>query len=191
MKVFWGLAGLALVGLFAFQNCNRLPSSVGQAPDGRQDALVSKIDMNMADVETIGFNVRQVQVMNSGGNDYSVVDNKHLSLNMETGVLTETSEMSSDVRTFCMPDAMKSELMAIMESSQVCKWGNVSGPGVMCGMAIREPYAEVRLVNEVMNLGSATDTCGNNAVDLCDSNGELLRAFRDKLAANYTTYICN
>lgn len=191
MKVLVGLAGLAIVGMLAFQNCNRLPTSAGLAPDGRQDALVSKIDMNMAEVESIGFIVRQVQTMNSGGNDYSVVDVKKLTLDMQTGMLTETSDLSAESRTFCMPDDMKSELMAIMESSQICKWGNVSGPGVMCGMALRDPYAEVDIRNEVMGLGSATDTCGNNAVDLCDSNAELLKAFRDKLAANYTGYTCN
>lgn len=191
MKVFVALAGLAVVGLLAFQNCNRLPSSAGQALDGRQDASVSRIDMDMADVETIDFSMRQVQTMNSGGNDYSMVDNKLLSLNMQTGVLTESSELSSETRTFCLPDNMKSELMAIMENSQICKWGRVSGPDVMCGMALREPYAEVHMSNEVMGLGSATDTCGNNAVDLCDTNSELLKAFKDKLAANYTTYICD
>ncbi len=190
MKIYFGFGAIAIVAVLAFQNCNKRPSSIDESA-GQQEALVNRVDMSVADVSKIDFYVPDVQTAGKPGHTYSLKYNKTLSINMITGVITESNDVNSSTRTYCLPEEMKAELVAILEASQVCMWGNTSGSGVMCGMAMQLPYAEVRMGNEIMGLGSATDTCGNNAVNLCDSRDEVLKAFIDKLNANYSSYSCN
>ncbi|MCC2677617.1 MAG: hypothetical protein K0R29_193 [Pseudobdellovibrio sp.] len=190
MRIIVSLTGLAIVAVFAFQNCNIPPKAGEVAAEGSQKAQATRIDMVAADISKVSFYMKEAQTMTRSGKSFSVMMRKQLSFDMATGVLTETFEDTKTSRTFCPPDTMKNELGAMLEDSQVCKWGHVSDPGEMCSMALILPYAEVTTGQEMWALGSATDGCGNNAIDLCDSRGDVLKQWAADMNQTYSNYTC-
>lgn len=189
MKIFATLAGLAIVVVIAFQNCNKLPKVGDEGVDESQKAQATRIDIVPADISKVMFYTMVPQTVTRSGKSFSLMTRMTLSIDMQTGLLTETSDDSKS-RTFCPPENMMNDMAAILGDSQVCKWGHVSSSGVACMMALIEPYAEVTMADDMWALGSATDGCLNNLVDLCDNRGALLKEWVSQMSASYTNYSC-
>jgi len=190
VRVLASLAGLAIVAVFAFQNCNIPPKAGDGSVEGSQKAQATRIDMVAANISKVSFYMKEAQTMTRSGQSFSVMMRKQLSINLATGVLTETFDEANSTRTYCLPDSMKNELSSMIEESQVCKWGHVSEAGELCSMALILPYAEVTAGEEMWALGSATDGCGNNAVDLCDNRSDILRQWASAMNQSYSGYTC-
>jgi len=189
VKIFVTLAGLAIVAVLAFQNCNKMSKAGEDGVDESQKAQATRIDIVPADISKVMFYVMAPQTVTRSGKSFSLMTRMTLSIDMQTGVLTESSDETKS-RTFCPPEKMMNDMAGILGDSQVCKWGHVSSPGTMCTMALMEPYAEVAMADDMWPLGYASDGCLNNLIDLCDNRGTLLKEWVTQMSASYTSYDC-
>lgn len=191
MKLVLTLAGLAVIGVFAFQNCNKVPGAADAAGSSGQDSNVSRSSVPISDVTKISFYIPDIQTVNKSGNKFSVKFNKTLSLDMKTWEIVESNDYNNNTATYCMPSDMQTELTGIMSSSEICKSQPELSPDQVCTQVMKLPYAEMNMGDESLGLGSATDGCGSNSVDLCDEQAEILKAYIEKLNSSYTSFQCN
>jgi hypothetical protein len=181
------VAVLAVIGLFAFQNCNKNPSADSLQ---NQNPSVSRFNLPVADISSVSFYVPDVTTVSKAGKTYSLKYNKTLKINFDTGEILELNDFNSDKATYCMPEDLLQELKSIIETSQVCKAPAQSSDQV-CTQVYQSPYCDVAVGDDITALGSATDGCGNNSIDLCEDQDDVLKAFIQKLNSSYTTYSCN
>jgi hypothetical protein len=191
MKYLVVSAVSAVVVLFAFQNCNPKPLTEDN------DALVSagysinKYNLGDKNLKSVNFYVQDVQSINKEGNSFSLRYNKTLKLDLVSGVLEESSDVSNEISTYCLPNELKAELEDILKNSQVCQSQPPVAPDQVCTQIFQTPYCEIFTDENVVGLGSASDGCGRNSIDLCEAQSEILKAYISRLSANYSQYICN
>lgn len=190
MKIILGGLTSLLILLLSFQNCQKPPH-----PDEiNQSALnlagsAQKIDLNQEVVESINLIYQDSKVVTKASNNYTVIYNKTLQIDLNTGIILESSDIDSNTANYCLTESLKSELVSILKASQVCKAGNQPS-GQVCGQAMRLPYAQLITSRDQFDLGSASDTCGSNAIDLCDSQPDLLKGYIQNLKSQYKQLPC-
>lgn len=190
-KVVVGAITAALIILFSFQNCQKPPypdviSSQNLQSVGSSD----KIDLNQEAVDSVSFLVQETKIVTKAGNSYQINYNKILNINLKTGVLSEGSDLGSETVNYCLTESLKNELVSILKSSQVCRTQPSLPAGVVCTQAVKLPYAQVFTSREQFDLGSASDGCGSNGVDLCDDQSNFLKAYIEALNKQYQQMVC-
>lgn len=180
---------LTVMTLFFFQNCNRM-TTTADLVNSADNSSVSKSNITVETIKSVSFYVDGLQTVNKAGGSFSVKYKKILKLNLSTNELIETNDFDSSVQVYCLPNEIKEELLGILNAAQVCKSQDSSGDQI-CGMAMQLPYCEIEMPNEVIGLGSATDTCHRNAIDLCDDQHvESLKSYMDSLNSSYQSMSC-
>jgi hypothetical protein len=188
VKIAIGVAALAVVGLFAFQNCNKVPSAnAGQNPE----QSVSKYSLPVDDIASVNFYISGVSTVTKAGRTFSLKYNKTLKVDPDSGEIIEANDLNSDTNIYCMPEDVRQELLNIFASSQVCKTQPQLSPDQVCTQVYKTPYCEIAVGEEITALGSASDGCGSNSVDLCDGQKTVLQDFIQKLSSSYTSYKCS
>ena len=178
----------AAVVMLTFQNCNK--NMAGDAPSTAvSNVQLTKFGLVDDALKSVKFFIQDSEIMTRAGNTFTVKYNKILDIDLQTGDIEESNDLNDAVSLFCLPDNLKTELIAILNDSEVCK---AQSPETVkaCTQALKTPYCELETGRDVYSLGSATDGCGHNAVDLCDDRASVLKAFIDKVNANYSNYSC-
>lgn len=188
MKIFAGFVASTLILLLSFQNCQK-PPHPDEINQPSNFVGAQKIDLNQEVVESVNLMYQDSKVVTKASNNYTVLYNKTLQIDLNTGIILESSDIDSATANYCLSDELKSELVSILKSSQVCKAGSQSS-GQVCGQAIRLPYAQLITSRDQFDLGSASDTCGSNAIDLCDSQPDLLKGYIQNLKTQYKQLSC-
>lgn len=163
--------------LFGYQNCQQ-----GGVQSATQDVGFSAekqvIPLNQESVEGLQFKAdRAVQVVN-GGSSYSVIKKFLYDVDLSSGeihVIDQVSQVPTSEK-YCLTEAMKSQVKALIQSSSVCKEGQIAADRV-CVQIIQEGYANLITNRDEFKLGSATDGCGSNRVDLCEGSYEIKNWF--------------
>jgi len=95
------------------------------------------------------------------------------------------------VRNYCLSEKLKTELTNILYSSKVCKNNPQLPEGTVCAEIFKMPYAEVETSNDVVPLGSASNSCGSNSIDLCDDQANVLKNWFKDFKSKLEQLNCN
>lgn len=180
--------------LISFQNCQQPPHPDeinGNGVTASNVVSANKVDLGSESVNGVEFMVEDTKVLTKAGYSYQVKYNKVLAVDLDTGVMTESSDVDSSVNTYCLPANLKNELISILKSSQVCRGDSVLEDGKVCAQSIKLPYASVVTSKGSYDLGSASDACGSNLIDLCDGQSDTLKGFIAAVKSQYSGMSCN
>jgi hypothetical protein len=191
MKLVIGGLAVVLTLLLSFQNCQKPPhpDEINQVSLNLNTA--QKIDLNQEVVDSVNLIFQDSKVVSKAGHNYQVLYNKTLNVDLKTGVIVESSDIDSSTANYCLTQALKNELVSIIKASQVCRTGVDQNNQQVCGQAIQLPYAQLITSREQFNLGSASDTCGNNSIDLCEDQPNLLKGYILSLKNSYKQLTCS
>lgn len=164
---------LVLVLLFSYQNCarNNFSDEALQPSENKVDGQ-SLADMQ---VQQLKFFTEQNSEMQKGSHKFYVKTKLNYVLDPETGILAEHDQASGDLKTYCLTQELLIEVRSIISRSSICRGGPSTTEA--CAQVIQEPYAELVTANDVIQLGSASDACGSNRVDLCEEQSSVLRGW--------------
>ncbi|MFZ3228784.1 MAG: hypothetical protein WA160_01170 [Pseudobdellovibrio sp.] len=194
MKIY-GLSIFAgLMVLLSFQNCQKAPhqdeisNSVATSVTGA--STTNKINLSEQQVSSVDLLIQEVQTLVKNERTFSVVVNKTLQIDLSSGRISATSDLAQDVQFYCLTADLKNELLSIIKSSSVCKSTNTKSNLQVCAQVLRLPYARISTSNEVFSLGSASDSCGTDSIDLCNDESALLKGFSANLKTKLSTLVC-
>lgn len=196
MKIYLLSAIAGLLVLLSFQNCQKAPYqdelnnnlSTNATGSSNQNSA-EKIDLSQQRLTQIEFLSNEAVTVTQNQKTFSVLANKSVQVDLATGHIKVSSDASSDVANYCLTDDLKNELLNILKTAAVCKGGAVSTAEV-CTQVLKEPYSRLATQSDQFDLGSASDGCGRNAVDLCDDGATLLKGFAANLKSKLATLIC-
>jgi hypothetical protein len=190
MKLFLGGLIVALTLLLSFQNCQKPPHPDEINLVSLNAELSQKVDLNQEMLDKVSLVFQDSKIVTKAGHSYQVLFSKTLQIDLSSGVILESSDIDSTTAHYCLTEDIKNELVSILKASQICKSGPAQNNQQVCGQSIQLPYAQVLTSRETFDLGSASDTCGNNSVDLCDEQPILLKGFIQSLKAQYKQLTC-
>jgi hypothetical protein len=191
MKLVLGGLLVIFTLLLSFQNCQKPPhpDEINQVSLNLNTA--QKVDLNQEVIVSVSLVFQDSKVVTKAGHNYQVLYNKTLDVDLKTGAIVERSDIDSSTANYCLTQALKNELVSILKASQVCKSGEAQNNQQVCGQAIQPPYAQLITSREQFDLGSASDTCGNNSIDLCEDQPNLLKGFIQSLKSSYKQLTCS
>lgn len=192
MKIYWLSLFAGLVALLSFQNCQKAPyqDEINLSTNANVVSSGNKINLSEQRVSEIDFISTDAQTVFKNGHTFSILANQTTQVELVTGKISYSSDTTNEVKFYCLTEDLKNELLNIVKSSSVCKGSFIPATGQVCNQALRLPYANIVTTNEKFELGSATDGCGSNAVDLCEQQASLLKGFAANLKAKLTTLTC-
>jgi len=181
-----------LILLFSFQNCqNSQPSDeINEKALNSVGVAANSIDLNQEAMERVDFIIPASKVVSQANHTYQINYNKILKIDIKTGAILESSDLDATTATYCLSESLKNKLMSILNSSQICKASPNLPAGTMCSQVMRPPYAQLLTNREQYDLGSATDSCGNNSVDLCGDQANLLKIYIENFKNQYKQLLC-
>ena len=183
------LIASVFVLLISFQNCQK-PPYPDEINSSNLNAFSNRTDLGLESIRTVVFTIPVTQTVVKAGNSYQINYNKALSIDVNTGVITESSDMDATKSEYCLSSALKNELVSILKSSQICIKHPILPAGTMCSQALRLAYAQVVTSRAQYELGSATDGCGSNSVDLCDDQANILKGYIEAVKKQYQQLSC-
>jgi hypothetical protein len=191
VKIYWISAVVGLVVLVSFQNCQKAPyqDEINSISKNVSPASASKVNLSEQRVDQVHFLSSGPQTVTNNGKTYSLIVNTTQQIELSSGKILVSSEASADVQIYCLTDALKNELLNIVKTSSVCRSSGSSAE--LCTQALKSPYARVITSGDQFDLGSSSDGCGSNSVDLCEDQPALLKGFAANLKAKLSTLVCN
>lgn len=194
MKPIWVsfLTGFAI--LFSFQNCQKNPllDELTFYSKNPMAVNVNKINLSEKIINEFQFINRENEDIIKNGQTFTLVTNNVYHVDLVTGRILSESEFSQVKKNYCLTEALRSELNSILKSSSVCQTGNKQRVAdQVCLQVIKTPYAIIITDKDQFELGSASDGCESNLVDLCDEGPELLKGFIAHLKLQLNSLGCN
>lgn len=175
--------------LISFQNCQK-PPYPDELNSSNVNAFSNRADLGLETIREVAFTIPSTKTVVKAGNSYQINYNKVLTIDVSTGVITESSDIAPTTTEFCLNSALKNELINILKSSQVCTKQPVLPPGTMCSQVLKLAYAQIVTSKTQYELGSASDGCGSNSVDLCDDQPNILKGYIEAIKNQYQQLSC-
>lgn len=190
MKIIGVIVTTFALGFVAFQNCQKAPTadSVSNAAVDLQN-VSSKIDLSAQKITAVSFLFTETETIAKSAKFYQISVNKELTIDLLSGEMLFTSDTAASSTKYCLTETLKDELVSILKAAQICKGGNLS-EGKMCAQVMKLPYAVLTAEKDTYPLGSATDGCGSNSMDLCEDQSTSLKAYFASLKSKYTSFTC-
>jgi hypothetical protein len=180
---------LVIVLFFSYQNCSQknLSGPIGQKTE---DASIESQSLSDLQVQQVKFYTEQNSEMQKGSHKFLVRTKKNYVLDPETGVLAEHDQATGDLNTYCLSHELLIEMRSIISRSSVCRSGPVAQSQIACAQVVLEPYAEIVTVSDVIQLGSASDACGSNKIDLCEDQSTVLKGWIETVHSQLPQLTC-
>lgn len=112
-------------------------------------------------------------------------------IDFNTGLIQLLDAEEKFIRNYCLNEKLKTDLTHILYGSKVCKTNPQFPEGTVCAEIFKMPYAEVETDNDVVPLGSASNSCGSNSIDLCDDQASVLKNWFKNLKSQLEQLDCN
>lgn len=164
--------------IFGYQNCQK--SSFDPAAPNLKNPSESvstqdqqTIVLANESLQGLQFKTSQVSQVPHGSTTVSVIKDLIYSFDLANGEFHIVDQGAQTDLKYCLSESLKSQVSTLLSSSSVCKGGPKVADGTVCTQAIQKGYANIITNRDEFHLGSASDTCGSNAVDLCDGSVEL------------------
>jgi len=164
---------LVVVLFFSYQNCSQ--KQFADETSQKSQNVVSSQKLSDLQVQNLKFFTEKDSEIQNGAHKFYVKTKTLYSLDTESGVLAEHDQAADTLNTYCLNAELLSEIRSLISSASICR----SGPSTAeaCAQVIVEPYAELITANDVIQLGSASDACGSNKIDLCDDQSSVLKSW--------------
>ncbi len=192
MKSVIIISTIAIVALFSFQNCGKTNSFHSELA-GRDINLslgVEKTNVLDLNIGATQFYLSDSKVVTQAGHTYQLNFKKILEINLDSGYLVESTDIDSTSKQFCLPQNILTDLMTLLNSAQICREKLNLPADTVCALVYTEPYAKLLSDREDINLGVASDSCGNNKTDLCGQTKVQLLDLIKTINQNYSAYNC-
>lgn len=183
----------AILGLIAsaaivlsFQNCKKNANS----SDPVSLNSISKIDLAQENAVGAILYFNELQTMQKAAGNYQVISRVALKIDLASGSIEKTSDVSNQPINFCLSDAKKTELSNLLNSFQICKTHHEVAPDSVCTMQYTFPYAEIITSREQFQLGAAANGCPADTIQLCESQDDVLKNYIDSLKSSYQQMNC-
>lgn len=180
--------------IFGYQNCQKsnfetTGNSVVPPSETVSTQDLQKISLAQESLQSIQFKVAEVSKVVHGSTYYSVVKNILYSFDLNSGDLHVIDQSSGSDQKYCLSESLKSQLNLLLSSSSICKTQMKINEGQVCAQVIKESYANIITNRDEFQLGSASDSCGSNAVDLCEGSDPLKNWFKS-IQENLPGLVC-
>lgn len=177
--------------LFSYQNCQKNQFDGGILTQiSNFDENKKLVDLANENISVVRFYLEDTKVIIRSGNSYQINYTKILKINLSNGKISESSDIDDITASYCLTEPLINELNSILKLSQVCQTQPNLPEGMMCTQVVKLPYAQIIIGDKQYDLGSASDGCGNNAVDLCGDQAALLKAYIENFKEQYTQMSC-
>lgn len=180
--------------MFGYQNCQKsnydtLDSSSILASESPSPQEVQVISLSHEVVENLQFKSGEVVQIPHNGSSYSLVKNLIYDFDVASGEFYVIDQSAQTNDRYCLTDSLKNQLSSLLYSSRVCKYGLKVVEGQVCSQAIQDGYANLITHRDQFRLGSASDSCGSNLVELCDGSLDLKTWFNN-VKSHLSTLSC-
>lgn len=192
MKILGVVLTTLLAGFVAFQNCQQAPhpNDLDNAAAVDTNAVSKSLDLANEKISDISFSFLENTTVVKPSGSYSVGVNKNLKISLPSGKMVLTSDLDDSSSEYCLTETLTNELVKILKSAKICRTG-AAAEGKVCTQVYKLPYATLVTEKATYELGSATDGCGSNSVDLCGESASLLQGFYASLKTNYKSFSCH
>ncbi len=199
MKPLWITFISGFIILFSFQNCQQPPhlDEINSISSNGQIIMNSnKVTLSDHSIKNLQLFSKVQETMTKNGNSFSMIISRKYDFVFEGSILRSEFNVSSEnsdlVQTLCLTAELKSELQSILASASICKKSEeIHDSSLICAAVITPGYATLQTETEAYDLGAATDSCGTNSVDFCDSEASLLKGFIKHLDSQLLNLKCN
>ena len=199
MKPLWITFIAGFIILFSFQNCQQPPhldEINAISSNGQIISNGNKVTLSDHQIKNLQLFSKVQETIIKNGNRFSMILNRKYDFVFEGSILRSEFKVSSEnsdlVEILCLTSELKNELQSILASSSICKkTDDTQDPNLICAAVILPAYATLQTEVEAYDLGAATNSCGSNSVDLCDSEASLLKGFTKHLDSQLQNLKCN
>lgn len=173
---------LSVIILLSHQNCQRPPykdTAVASTNETVQFSTenIQKVTFNSS--ENVLVQQKQIQQKQNqqAAKTFTLISQNAYEVNFETGVLLKSVQADGTIIKYCLSSAVLGELQDILKSAKVCKSADQPPADRVCTQVYQLGYAQITTSREVIDLGSSSDGCGSNKIDLCDGSGDMLKGW--------------
>ncbi len=159
--------------IFGYQNCQRPPAGESGYTDfidprfSGDTLKVQVIDLSNEVLDALQVKSREVSQVIHAGKSISVIKDIIYDFDIKTGELFVVDEQAGTSQRYCLTQALKDELIQLLQVSSVCKHGVRSNEGQVCAQVMVPGFANLMTTRDQFRLGSSTDSCGSNLIELC------------------------
>lgn len=186
-----------VTGFLCFQNCQKAPQANDVTANNSTDvtgstnqANTKSVDLAQERLSEISFIFSEVETIKRTSGSYQLSVTKNLKINLSSGAMILTSDSDNSQINYCLSEDLRNELVNLLKNSKVCHAEPASGDR-LCTQVMKMPYAILNSESQSYNLGSATDGCGSNGIDLCDSESQkLISGYIANLKSKYKMMSC-
>lgn len=178
---------LVIVLFFSYQNCSQ--KQFADETSQQSQNIVSSQKLSELQVQNLKFFTEQDSEIQKGDHKFYVKTKTLYSLDTESGVLAEHDQAADTLNTYCLNTELLNEIRSLISSSSICRSGRSTAEA--CAQVIVEPYAELVTVSDVIQLGSASDACGSNKVDLCEDQPSALKGWIESVHSHLPQLGCS
>lgn len=167
--------GVILSGiiLFSYQNCSYPKEKSTPSENSNQISILAN-----ENVRSITFLSTENTVVQQNSKTFTLVSQNSYFVDYASGEITKSVQATSSNENYCLSESLLNELHDIISSSTVCKIENKQLDGQVCSQAYRYGYAQIQTGKETLDLGSGSDGCMTNKIDLCkQSSSDMLKGW--------------
>lgn len=170
------------------QNANTVSGTTTTFGASGSSSTIQTVFGQQSSVQKISFYDREsVSATNS---KIVSVENRYV-IDLNSGQIQLLDADEKFVRHYCLNEKFKTDLANILYGSKVCKTNPQLPEGTVCAEIFKMPYAEVETENDVVPLGSASNSCGSNSIDLCDDQSGVLKNWFKEFKTQLEQLNCN
>jgi hypothetical protein len=169
--------------IFGYQNCQKsnfdpATNSLKYPSESVSTQDVQTILLANESLEKLHFKSNEVAQVSHGSSQVSVVKSLLYSFDLASGEFHVIDQGAQTDIKYCLSENQKAQVNVLLSAGSICKNGLKVIEGMVCAQVITEGYANIVTNRDEFHLGSATDGCGSNSVDLCEGSNQLKNWFQ-------------
>jgi hypothetical protein len=182
---------VSVIILFSYQNCQKIPNEITAIENNSEVNPTQAIILAEENIQKITFLFKENTTVQQSAKTYTLVSQNSYEVNYKNGEIIKSSEANSTTTKYCLGQSDLSELKSILESASVCKVENSLPADTVCTMAYQFGYAQIITDRNIIDLGSGSDGCGRNKIDLCSvDSADLLKGWFQTVKNQLPNFIC-
>lgn len=167
--------------IFGYQNCQK--SNFNQAATPSSETVsafdVQKIVLAQESLQHLKFQDSHVVQEAHGSTSISVIKNLVYDFDLASGEFHVQDQDAGSDEKYCLSESLKSDVNQLLAAASICKSGPNKIEDRVCAQVMTPAYAILITNRDEFQLGSASDACGSNAVDLCETSLQLKDWFQN------------
>ncbi len=181
--------------IFGFQNCqnSNFDSATGASVDPsmsvsfRDEKSIVLADENL---QRLQFKAEEVVQVPHVSTSFSLIKSFIYDFDLSNGDFDIVDSDTQSHTKYCLTEEMKAQVNAILNGDLICKKKSQVQEGTVCAQVISTGYSTLVTHRDEFHLGSSSDSCGSNSIDLC-ANKDQLKIWFSNVQAHLSSLSCN